>query len=413
MNRCECGNRSTLQESKLDFLQRLCSIDVPLQPAVDSSEGLQELWNHPYRTDGSEPPARLQREGLYMRQQAAEGKGQASEECRTTADTLKRKAGLGRILGRSKAIQELRRQIEIVSSCKISVLIYGETGTGKELAARAIHYLSGRADGPFVPVNCGAIPDSLFENELFGHVRGAYTDAHVLQTGLVQEAKGGTLFLDEIGAVSPYNQVKLLRLLQDSEYKRLGEAQIHKVDVRIVAATNNDLQALVKEGVFREDLYYRLDVVSLRIPPLRERMEDIPLLVEHFLGKYAAEYGKPIQGLSCDAMRALLRHSWPGNVRELENRLQSMVLMVSGPVIDAETVHLSEPSPEPCGLESFRAAKKRTVDSFEKAYLTQLLAHHRGDVASAAREAGKSRTSLWNLIRKHGFSPRGFGDPQA
>jgi two-component system response regulator GlrR len=344
-----------------------------------------------------------------MRHQGAEGHREPDEERRSAAQALKRKAGLGHILGRSRAIQQLRRQIEIVSSCKVSVLICGETGTGKELAARAIHYLSDRAGGPFVPVNCGAIPDSLFENELFGHVKGAYTDAHLLQTGLVQEAQGGTLFLDEIGAVSPYNQVKLLRLLQDSEYKRLGDAQIRTVNVRIVAATNNDLQGLIKEGVFREDLYYRLDVVSLRIPPLRERAEDIPLLVEHFLHKYAAEYGKAIQGLSDDAMTALLQYPWPGNVRELENRLQNMILMAPGPVIDLETVRVSQLSAsQPCTSGSFRAAKKRTVESFEKAYLAQLLAHHGGDVASAAREAGKSRTGLWNLIRKHGFSPKTF-----
>ncbi|MEN6428232.1 MAG: sigma-54 dependent transcriptional regulator [Phycisphaerales bacterium] len=345
-----------------------------------------------------------------MKYRAVDQKSQ-QEGCRTTIETLRKKAGLGCIVGRSKAIEGVRRQIEMLSGYRIGVLICGETGTGKELAARAIHYLSERAGGPFIPVNCGAIPENLFENELFGHMRGAFTDARVLQIGLVQEAKGGTLFLDEIGAISVCNQVKLLRFLQDNEYKRLGDARPHKANVRIVAATNRDLPTLVKEGSFREDLYYRLDVASLRIPSLRERTEDIPLLIEHFLRKYSAEYGKIVEAVSCDAMRELLQYSWPGNIRELENKVQNMILTASGPVIEIADIHL----PRPCAAEAietdgFAGAKRRMVESFERDYLTQLLTRHRGDVAGAAREARKSRTGLWNLIRKHGFSPRDFGD---
>jgi two-component system response regulator GlrR len=336
---------------------------------------------------------------------------ECQEECRLTAATLKKKAGLGRILGRSKAVQELRRQIEILSSYKISVLICGETGTGKELAARAIHYLSDRAGGPFVPVNCGAIPENLFENELFGHVRGAFTDARIPQVGLVQEAEGGTLFLDEIGAISPHNQVKLLRLLQDNEYKRLGDARPHTANIRVLAATNDDLPTLVREGAFREDLFYRLDVASLRIPPLRERTEDIAVLIEHFLDKYSKEYGKAVGGVSFNAMRELLEYPWPGNIRELENKLQTMILRSSGPVLDIEDISLPHLcAPEPFTPRDFAGAKRRIIDSFEKDYLTQLLTRHRGDMAGAAREAEKSRTGLWNLIRKHGLSPRNFID---
>jgi two-component system response regulator GlrR len=339
---------------------------------------------------------------------AGQGSGCEADYKAATA-ALRKKAALSRIVGRSAVVRELRRQIEMLSAHKISVLIYGETGTGKELAARAIHYLSDRAEKPFVPVNCGALPENLFENELFGHVRGAFTDAHVLQAGLVQEAEGGTLFLDEIAAVSPYSQVKLLRLLQDSEYKRLGDARAHKANVRIVAATNRDLRGLVKEGAFREDLYYRLDVASLWIPPLRERIEDIPLLVEHFVGKYAAQFGKVVEGVSGEAMEVLLQNPWPGNIRELENRLQAMTLMASGPIIHVEDMHVPGLCiPQSSGLESFTVAKRRTVDSFEKDYLAQLLTRYGGDVVSAARAAGKSRTGLWNLLRKHGFSPRSF-----
>jgi len=330
---------------------------------------------------------------------------------RTTIETLRKKAGLGCIVGRSGAIEAVRRQIEALSAFRISVLICGETGTGKELAARAIHYLSERAGGPFVPVNCGAIPENLFENELFGHMRGAFTDARVLQVGLVQEAKGGTLFLDEIGAISPCNQVKLLRFLQDNEYKRLGDARPHKADVRIVTATNRDLPNLVREGAFREDLYYRIDVASLRIPSLRERTEDIPLLVEHFLRKYSAEYGKVVEAVSRDAMRSLLQYPWPGNIRELENKVQNMILMASGPVIDVADIHLPQRcTPGPFETDGFAGAKRRMVESFEREYLTQLLMRHRGNVVGAAREAGKSRTGLWNLIRRHGLSPRDFSD---
>jgi two-component system response regulator GlrR len=331
-------------------------------------------------------------------------------QVQTSAEKIRRKLGLDSILGCSKSIQELRREIELVSSHMVSVLICGESGTGKELAARAIHYLSNRADKSFIPVNCGAIPDGLFENELFGHVRGAFTDARTFQTGLVQEAEEGTLFLDEISAISAYNQVKLLRFLEDGDYKCVGDPHPRRANVRIVAATNKDLRILVKEGAFRDDLYYRLNVVMLTIPPLRERIEDIPVLVEHFLRKYSIEYGRPVERVSNDAMRMLLHYQWPGNVRELENRVQNMILMNSAPVIDVDTVKipLTALPAEASELECFKVARKKFVDSFEKTYLIQLLSQYGGNVASAAGKAGKSRTGLWNLIRKHNISPKTF-----
>jgi DNA-binding NtrC family response regulator len=325
-------------------------------------------------------------------------------------ESLKRESTSNQILGRSKAVQALHEKINKISYCKVNVLISGESGTGKEIAARAIHYLSHMAGKPFIPVNCGAIPEGLFENELFGHKKGAFTDACLQQTGLVKEAEGGTLFLDEIGVITPYIQAKLLRLLQDKEYRPVGDSKRHKADVRIIAATNTDLRSLVEQGTFRKDLFYRLNVVSLYMVPLRERMEDIPILVEHFINRYSREYNKPIEGLSKDAMKAFISYSWPGNIRELENKIQQIIVLSTAPFIDIEDIHLPirEPSSKGSEFENFNNAKKRVVNSFAKKYLTQLLIEQRGDVVTAARRAGKSRTGLWNLLKQYNISPGKF-----
>jgi len=334
-------------------------------------------------------------------------KSMLREECESVTQSLKRKSGSNQILGRSKAVQALREKIDKISSCKVNVLISGESGTGKEIAARAIHYLSYKVGKPFIPVNCGAIPESLFENELFGHMKGAFTDAGLKQIGLVKEAEGGTLFLDEIGVITPYIQAKLLRLLQDKEYRPIGGSIHHKADLRIIAATNTDLRSLVKQGRLRKDLFYRLNVVSLHMPPLKERVEDIPILVEHFINRYSREYDKPIEGLSKDAMKAFMSYSWPGNIRELENKIQQIVVMSTTPVINIEAIEstLSEPISKENKLEDFNAAKKKIISSFERTYLIQLLTEHGGNVVSAAKRAGKSRTGLWNLLKKYNISP--------
>ena len=345
-----------------------------------------------------------------MKSQSVIRKSEFRERCGLVADSLKREFGLSHILGQSKAVQTLRNKIDRISSCKVDVLVSGESGTGKEVAARAIHYLSRRAGKPFIPVNCGAIPESLFENELFGHVKGAFTDAGLQQIGLVKEAEHGTLFLDEIGVTSPYVQVKLLRLLQNREYRPLGDVRRHKANIRIIAATNTDLQCLVEKGTFRKDLFYRLNVISLYIPPLRERREDIPILVEHFTEKYANEYEKPIKGFTKAAMRQLISYSWPGNIRELENKIQQVIVMSANPVVDVEAIQLctSQSKSEGSELENFNAAKRRVVNSFARIYLMQLLKEYRGDVVGAARRAGKSRTGLWNLLRRYNISPSQF-----
>ncbi|MHC4704055.1 MAG: sigma-54 interaction domain-containing protein, partial [Planctomycetota bacterium] len=345
-----------------------------------------------------------------MRSQEVNTKYEFSEEYVHVADSLKRKSGLNRILGQSEIVRELRKKIDSISCCKANVLISGESGTGKEVAARTIHYLSRRAGEPFVPVNCGAIPESLFENELFGHVKGAFTDAGLQQIGLIKEADGGTLFLDEIGLISSGVQAKLLRFLQDKEYRPLGGPGHHKADVRIIAATNTDLQHLVAQCAYRKDLFFRLNVVSLHMPPLRERREDIPILVEHFVNMYAKQSNKQIRGLTRDAMSWFMSYSWPGNIRELENKIQQAIVMCTAAVIDVEAIQVGtgQPEAEESQLESFNIAKRRVVDSFARTYLTQLLREQEGDVASAAKKAGKSRTGLWNLLKRYGIAPSQF-----
>lgn len=325
-------------------------------------------------------------------------------------ETLKKKFILERILGKNKAIKKLHENINYISQCDATVLIMGETGTGKELVARAIHYQSARTGKPFIPVNCGAIPENLFENEIFGHVKGAFTDASFRQIGLVEEADGGTLFLDEIGTISTYIQIKLLRLLQDREYRSLGDSKHIKANIRVITATNRNLQDLVINGTFREDLFYRLNVVPLHILPLRERQEDIPILAEHFLDKFSREYDKPITEISKDAMNVLISYHWPGNVRELENKIQQLVVMSTSSVINAKNIQfiINGSTSKNFKPECFMMAKKRTINAFEKNYLIRLLTEYKGNMVSAARKAGKSRTALWNLLKKHNLSPKQF-----
>ena len=323
---------------------------------------------------------------------------------------LKKELAFKQILGTSKAIQRLHAQIKQLSACDVNVLISGESGTGKELAARSIHYLSSRADKPFIPINCGAIPENIFENELFGHIKGAFTDACSNQSGLIREAEGGTLFLDEMDAVSPYIQVKFLRLLQEKEYKPLGDSKSRKANVRIIAATNKNLSSLVKKGDFREDLFYRLNVVSLNIPPLRERKEDIPVLAEHLLQKYSRQYNKPGMVFSPTTTEALLSYSWPGNIRELENKIQQIVVMSNSQIVKPNEFNLPENKTRNDNhkFDYFNIAKQKAIYDFEKTYLIRVLTEQHGNVVNAAEKAGKSRTALWNLLKKHDISPKQF-----
>ena len=331
-----------------------------------------------------------------------------SKEERDSAKTaLKQEFGLRQILGKSRAIRDIHNKIRHVASFDVNVLISGESGTGKELVARAIHYSGSRAGKPFIPVNCGAIPENLFENELFGHLKGAFTDANYQQVGLVKAAEGGTLFLDEIGTISSYIQVKFLRLLENKEYKPLGDSMSHKADIRIIAATNTPLIDLVNKGSFRDDLYYRLNVTYFHIPPLRKRKEDIPLLVNHFVNKYSKKFNKPSIKIPPEALRAFVSNPWKGNIRELENMIQQLIIMSEATELDVKQIPLpkTESTDE---IESFKLAKMKAINNFEKSLLIQVLTEHNGSVASAAIKLKKSRTALWNLIKKHNISPKQF-----
>ncbi len=246
--------------------------------------------------------------------------------------------GYGEIVGKSEAMRRVFSLIEKVADTDSTVLILGESGTGKELVARAIHQASSRCQGPFIPVNCGAIPEELLESELFGHEKGAFTGAIKTRLGRFELAHGGTIFLDEISEMSPKLQVKLLRVLQEHSFERVGGTRSIKVDIRVIAATNRDLEKEVREGRFREDLYYRLNVIPIVLPPLRERKEDIPLLIEHFLERFSRQKRREISGITDEAMEFLMKHDWPGNVRELENVIERMVILATGERLTAEDV---------------------------------------------------------------------------
>ncbi len=321
---------------------------------------------------------------------------------------FKEKVGLEGLVGVSPAFTAQTEKIPLVARCDAGVLISGETGTGKELFARAIHYLSPRSGRPFVPVNCGAIPVDLVENELFGHERSAFTGAHGARAGLIEEADGGTLFLDEIDGLPLVAQVKLLRFLQEKELRRLGSTRIRRCDVRVIAATNADVETALERGRLRRDLYYRLNVVPLALPPLRRRPEDVPLLARHFLARYGAELGRPAAELSDEAMHALLVHDWPGNVRELEHVVQrALVLSQERSRLGLEGCLL--PTSEPgSGPMSFREAKARVVARFEKGYLERSLAAHDGNISRAARASQKNRRAFFELIKKHGIDVERF-----
>jgi DNA-binding NtrC family response regulator len=313
---------------------------------------------------------------------------------------LKEDIGLKHIIGESPAFLAKIQCIPRFARCDATVLISGESGTGKEVFARATHYLSSRAGRPFVPINCGALPESLVESEIFGHKRGAFTGAASDQAGLVREAEGGTLFLDEIDCLPPQAQVKLLRFLQDGEYRSVGSHQISRAHVRVIAATNADLNDVVRSGKFREDLFYRLNVLTLALPPLRERAGDIVLLTYDFLEKQAAITKTRPKILSLAALNRLLSHSWPGNVRELQNLLMRAIVLSDQEVIEASDLNL----PDKGSLsedQSFRTMKSRAVWRFEHDFLVTALRTHHGNISRAALAARKNRRAFWELLRKH------------
>ncbi len=308
------------------------------------------------------------------------------------------------IVGSSPAMARVFELIAVAARTQIPVLIVGESGTGKELVARAIHYTGPRAARPFLTMNCGAVPETLMEDELFGHARGSYTGAHADKRGVFEEAEGGSLFLDEIADLYPSCQVKLLRVLQEREIRRIGETRTRRVDVRIIAATNKDLGAERLERRFREDLYHRINVLPIALPPLRERREDVPLLVDQFMRQFNHELGRSIQGITPAAIERLRAHDWPGNVRELENRVKQAMVMVKGDLIDVDCVDALAGPESGAGLPTFRKAK----EEFVRNYLARCLRLSAGNVAAAARLAGKDRKDFYDLMRKHHVDPAAY-----
>ncbi|HTU01006.1 MAG TPA: sigma-54 dependent transcriptional regulator [Candidatus Sulfotelmatobacter sp.] len=317
------------------------------------------------------------------------------EENRRLREEVAGRYRLDNLLGASRAMQVVFSLIRQAAPGDANVLIMGETGTGKELVAKAFHYNSPRAKRPFIPVNCAAVPAGLLESELFGHIRGAFTGAISSRRGLFREADGGTLFLDEIGDMAPELQAKLLRVIEDRVVRPVGSDEAVPVNLRLVAATNKDLVARIREGLFREDLYYRLAVIPIPLPPLRERREDIPLLAEHFLRRAAAALGKDGLSFSTDAMAALLRHPWPGNVRELENVIERAVTLTPGQLVPADALLLDlSLAPGPAALFAQMACRP-SLEALTSEYVALVLKEADGDKAKAAKILGVSKRTLY------------------
>ncbi len=294
------------------------------------------------------------------------------------------------IITRSPAFQKVLDTAKTVSEYDVNILIEGETGTGKSLLAKYIHYLSPRRDGPFIKVNCAAIPESLLEAELFGYVKGAFTGAMRDKPGKVELAEVGTLFLDEIGDMPLHLQAKILHLVQEKEFERLGDTKTRRANVRIIASTNKNLRELIKQGQFREDLYYRLSVVKLLLPPLRERREDIPALVNYFIEKYSRKYSRKIRGISPEAMRTLLSYNFPGNVRELENIIEHAVITCRGTLIKQEDLQIE--------------VENNSVEMVEeRERIRKVLEETGGNKSLAAKILGMHRTTLWRKLKEYGI----------
>jgi two-component system, NtrC family, response regulator GlrR len=313
------------------------------------------------------------------------------------------------IIASSEKMQQILLQVAQIAPTDSTICLYGESGTGKELIAKAIHVSSSRSRSPFVAINCAAIPEGLLENELFGHVKGAFTGADQVKKGLLQQAHGGTLFMDEIAELPVALQVKLLRVFQEREFYPVGGVQPVKVDIRLIVATNQDLWKAIGEGKFREDLFYRIHVIPIYLPPLRERPEDIPLLAHHFLRRFSGEMNKDVQGISPEAMQRLVLYRWPGNIRELANVIERAVALASQGGIAGDHLLLGREQ-TPTSRPNVMPLKEARQE-FERAYLTQVLTATRGNVSRAATLAGQYRPEFYKLMRKYDLDPGAFKEP--
>jgi len=395
-------NGITLLEKLLHLHPHLPVIILTAHGSIASAVEATKKGAYDYLTKPCDPKDLLHRieKGLEVRRLRGE-----VEQLRTL---VRERYHPDNIVTSSDKMQHVLRQVAQIAATDSTVCLYGESGTGKELIGKSIHAMSRRARGPFVAINCGAIPEGLLENELFGHIKGAYTGADQAHRGLLRQADGGTLFLDEIGELPQALQVKFLRVLQEREFYPLGAGQPTKADFRLLAATNQDLWEAVCSGRFREDLYYRIHVIPVVLPALRERQDDIPLLAHHFLQRFADAVQKRVKGFTPEAMQQLMVYQWPGNVRELSNVVERAVVLATEDLITPDLILLGRQTtrlPRP-KLESFKEARA----AFERGYLVQLLTATRGSVSRAAELAGRHRTIFYKLLRKYSLDPTSFKD---
>lgn len=346
-------------------------------------------------------------QSVALRRRALEERKKLLEENLRLKEALRDRFHPSNIIGNSRAMQEVYGLIDIVSKSETTALIRGESGTGKELVAQAIHYNSLRSEMPLVKVNCAALPETVVESELFGHERGAFTGAHTMRKGRFELADGGTIFLDEIGDLSASTQIKLLRVLQEKEFERVGGTESIKVDVRLIAATNRDIEAMMENGSFRLDLFYRLNVFPIYIPPLRERKADIPLLADYFAEKYSNLSHKDVKRISTPAIDMLMAYHWPGNVRELENCIERAVLLSQDGVIHGHHLPPTLQTAEASGTV-FRGNLKEALENFEREIVQDALKSSRGNMARAARALGITERIMGLRVRKYDIEPRRF-----
>ena len=387
----------------LEFLHAVKNINANLPVIMMTAYGTVESAVDAMKAGASDyvlKPFSLAELILVVRKELATH--ELREENRSLREALGRRYEYANIIARSDKMQAVLGLVERVAPSNSTVLLGGESGVGKDLIARAIHEHSHRAKGPFIKINSTAIPETLLESELFGYEKGAFTGAAASKPGKFELADKGTLFLDEIGDVPPATQVKLLRILQEREFERLGGTKTVKVDVRLIAATNRDLRAALEEGTFREDLYYRLNVVAIDIPPLRDHKDDIPALASHFLEKFAGESGKDIQSLTPAAMKLLIDHHWPGNVRELQNAIERAVTLSAGGKLDAEDIHVDKPRHRAAGESAAELPEGMTLEQWEEEMIRHALERAGGNKSQAARALGLSRNALRYRLSKMG-----------
>ncbi|HEX9109095.1 MAG TPA: sigma-54 dependent transcriptional regulator [Longimicrobiales bacterium] len=385
----------------LDLLSRLRSLD-PLLPVVvmtawGSVQGAVEAMRRGAR-DYVEKPWENARLVAMLRTQVELGRALRATERLSQENRLLRSAELPDLIAESRAMRPVLTLMERVGPADANVLVTGEHGTGKEVVARRLHALSARAGKPLIPVNAGGLSEGVFESEMFGHVKGAFTDARTDRVGYFELADGGTLFLDEIGNLAPKQQARLLRVLQTGEMQRVGSSRTRRVDVRVISATNTDIRAAVTRGEFREDLLYRLNTVVIDLPPLRDRSEDVPLLADFFLRRTASRYGRALAGFTPEARRAMLDYPWPGNVRELEHAVERAVLMSQGELVGASDLGLQPAAAGESQLDQL------TLEEAEAILIRKALQRYQGNVSRAAEALGLSRSALYRRLQAHGLA---------